>query len=197
MTPRTHTTIRPVPSLFFCTRNLQFSNENLSATFLWSIKGKTCSSRRRSGCRFKFSQPYIKMLCFLEWACISQYKATPQSSISLLAINKFDNSDNFRRFKENYLLIIALVFQIDGYVSLITVRYWRFKSRPVNELRVLPTITPSGLIIGTSLKINLWRSFLATYESLVMKSIKPFIIHELGASPGWTLAVMTTAFFFC
>ena len=54
-----------------------------------------------------------------------------------------------------YLLIIAFVFQMDGYVSLITVRYCRFKSRPVNELLVLPTITPSGLSIGTSLKINL------------------------------------------
>jgi hypothetical protein len=83
-----------------------------------------------------------------------------------------------------YLLIIALVFQMDGYVSLITVLYWRFKSRPVKELLVLPTITPSGLSIGTSLKMNLWRSFFATYESPVIKSMKPFIIHELGASPG-------------
>lgn len=73
---------------------------------------------------------------------------------------------------------------MDGYVSLITVRYCRFRSRPVSELRVLPTMTPSGLSIGTSLKMNLWRSFFATYESPVMKSMKPFIIHEAGVSPG-------------
>lgn len=95
-----------------------------------------------------------------------------------------------------YLLIIAFVFQMDGYVSLITVRYCRFKSRPVNELLVLPTMTPSGLSIGTSLNINLCRNFLATYESPVIKSIKPFIIHELGVSPGCTRAVITIAFFF-
>lgn len=112
----------------------------LSATFLCNINGNTCSVSFFSGVR-RFSQPYIKMLWFREWACISQYIITPQSSVSLL--------------------IIVLVYQIDGYVSRITVRYCRFKSLPVKELRVLPTMTPSGLSIGISLKMNLCRSFFA------------------------------------
>lgn len=93
-----------------------------------------------------------------------------------------------------YLLIMAFVYQIDGYVSRITVLYCLFKSLPVSELRVFPTITPSGLSIGTSLKINLWRSRLATVVSPVIKSIKPFIIHEDGVSLGWTRADTTIDF---
>lgn len=38
---------------------------------------------------------------------------------------------------------------------------------------------------------------LACKLSPVRKSIKPFIIHEAGVSPGWTRAVTTIAFFFC
>lgn len=83
-----------------------------------------------------------------------------------------------------HLLIIAFVYHIDGYVSLITVRYCRFKSFPVNELLVLPTITPSGLSIGINLNINLCLNFFATYDSPVIKSINPFIIHDDGVSPG-------------
>lgn len=117
------------------------------------------------------------MLCLRECACISQYISTPHSSVSLL--------------------IIVFVYQIDGYVSRMTVRYWRFRSLPVSELRVLPTTTPSGFSIGINLNINLCRNFFATNESLVMKSISPFIIHDDGVSPGCTRALTTIARFFC
>lgn len=117
------------------------------------------------------------MLCLRECACISQYISTPHSSVSLL--------------------IIVLVYQIDGYVSRITVRYCRFRSLPVSDERVLPTTTPSGFSIGINLNINLWRNFFATNESLVMKSIRPFIIHDDGVSPGCTRALTTIARFFC
>lgn len=53
-----------------------------SALFLCSISGNTCSVSLFSGLRL-FSQPYINMLCLRECACISQYMATPHSSISL------------------------------------------------------------------------------------------------------------------
>lgn len=118
----------------------------------------------------------MKILCLRECACISQYNETPSSSVSLL--------------------IIVFVYQIDGYVSRITVRYWRLRSLPVNDDRVLPTTTPSGLSIGISLKMNLWRSFFAIAVSPVKKSISPFIIHDAGASPGWTRALITIARFF-
>lgn len=98
---------------------------------------------------------------------------------------------------EIYLLTMAFVYQMEGYVSRITVRYWRFRSLPVNELRVLPTITPSGLSIGISLKMKRWRSLLAVKVSPVMKSMRPFIIHEAGVSLGCTRAETTIAFFFC
>lgn len=148
----------------------------LSATFLCNINGNTCSVSFFSG-HLLFSQPYMKILCFLECACMSQYMTTPHSSVSLL--------------------IIVFVYQMDGYVSRITVRYCRFRSLPVNELRVLPTITPSGFSIGISLKMNLCRNFLATNESPVMKSISPFIIHDAGVSPGCTRALTTIARFLC
>lgn len=83
---------------------------------------------------------------------------------------------------------------MDGYVSRITVRYWRFRSFPVSELRVLPTMTPSGFSMGTNLKMNLCRNRLATVVSPVMKSIRPFIIHEAGVSLGWTRADTTIDF---
>lgn len=118
----------------------------------------------------------MNMLCLREWACISQYISTPHSSVSLL--------------------IIVFVYHIDGYVSRITVRYCRFRSLPVSELRVLPTTTPSGFSIGINLNINLWRNFFATRESLVIKSISPFIIHDDGVSPGCTRALTTIARFF-
>lgn len=116
------------------------------------------------------------MLCLRLCACMSQYIATPQSSISLF--------------------IIAFVFQMDGYVSRITVRYCRFRSRPVKELLVFPTITPSGFSMGINLKMNLCRSFLATKESPVIKSMKPFIIQLAGDSPACTRPLITIAFFF-
>lgn len=118
----------------------------------------------------------MNILCLRECACISQYVVTPHSSVSLL--------------------IIVFVYQIDGYVSRITVRYCRLRSFPVNELRVFPTITPSGFNIGINLNINLWRNFFAVNESPVIKSIKPFIIHEDGVSPGCTRALTTIARFF-
>lgn len=46
------------------------------------MRGKTCSVSFFSGLRL-FSQPYMNMLCLRECACISQYMATPHSSISL------------------------------------------------------------------------------------------------------------------
>lgn len=78
-----------------------------------------------------------------------------------------------------------------------TVRYWRFRSLPVSELRELPTMTPSGFNIGISLKMNLCRKRLATVESPVMKSIRPFIIHDEGVSLGWTRAEITMDFLRC
>lgn len=95
-----------------------------------------------------------------------------------------------------YRLIINFVYHIEGYVSRITVLYCLFKSLPVNEHLLLPTITPSGFNIGTSLNINFSRSSLAGPESLVKKSRNPFIIHDEGVSPGWTLPVITIARFF-
>lgn len=93
-------------------------------------------------------------------------------------------------------LTINFVYQIDGYVSLITVLYCLFKSFAESEHLLLPTITPSGFNIGTNLKMNLSRSSLAGPESLVRKSKIPFIIHDAGVSPGWTRADITTARFF-
>lgn len=95
-----------------------------------------------------------------------------------------------------YRLIINFVYQIDGYVSLITVLYCLFKSLPVKEQRLLPTITPSGFNIGTNLNMNFSRNSFAGPVSLVRKSKKPFIIHDDGDSPGCTLAVITMARFF-
>lgn len=214
--PSIQTTIRPVPSLLRWILNLQLSKENWeieekywinilmrssrrltrSALFLCSISGNTCSVSLFSGLRL-FSQPYINMLCLRECACISQYMATPHSSISLneklykVYIYIFQRETDL---SFSYLLIMAFVYQIDGYVSRITVRYWRFKSLPVRELRVLPTITPSGLSIGTSLNMNLCRKRFATVESPVMKSIRPFIIHDDGVSLGCTRADTTIDF---
>lgn len=105
---------------------------------------------------------------------------------------KFKNTS-----KEFHLLISSLVCHTGGYVSRITVRYCRFKSLPVSEHRLLPTITPSGFNMGMSLNMNFSRSSLAWAESPVRKSRKPFIIHEDGVSPGWTRLVITMAFFLC
>lgn len=95
-----------------------------------------------------------------------------------------------------YLLTISFVYQIEGYVSLMTVRYCLFKSRPVKEHLLFPTITPSGFSIGTILNMNFSRSSFAVLDSPVRKSRTPFIIQEAGVSPGWTRAVTTTALFF-
>lgn len=148
----------------------------LSAIFLCNINGNICSVSFFSGSRL-FSQPKMKALCLRECAWKSQYIETPSSSVSLL--------------------IIVFVYQIDGYVSRITVRYCRLRSFPVNSDRVLPTMTPSGFSIGINLNMNLWRSFFAIVESPVRKSISPFIIHDDGVSPGWTRALITMARFFC
>jgi hypothetical protein len=50
--------------------------------------------------------------------------------------------------------------------------------------------------VKTSIK-NMNSLTLACKLSPVRKSMKPFIIHEAGVSPGWTRAVTTIAFFFC
>lgn len=95
-----------------------------------------------------------------------------------------------------YLRTMSLVYQIEGYVSLITLRYCLLRSLPVKEHLLLPTITPSGFSIGTSLKINFSLNSLAGPQSLVRKSNTPFIIQEEGVSPGCTRAEIATTFFF-
>lgn len=45
--------------------------------------------------------------------------------------------------------------------------------------------------------MNLCRKRLATVESPVMKSIRPFIIHDEGVSLGWTRAEITMDFLRC
>ena len=85
---------------------------------------------------------------------------------------------------KDYLLTKVFTLKTEGKASLMTDLYWRFKSRAANEHLVFPTITPSGLSIGTTLKMNLSLRSAATSESPVKKCKMPLIIHELGVSPG-------------
>jgi len=59
-------------------------------------------------------------------------------------------------------------------------------------------MTPSGLIMGTILKINEFRSSLASSAIDVMKLMNPRIIQLPLVSPGWQRDVTTMPlFFFC
>jgi hypothetical protein len=59
-------------------------------------------------------------------------------------------------------------------------------------------MTPSGFNIGIILKIYFYLNILASSLSISVKNIKtPLIIHEPTTSPGWTLADIITAFFYC
>ena len=90
-----------------------------------------------------------------------------------------------------YFRTSILTCHTDGKHSLLTTRYWRFKSRAASEQRVFPTITPSGFSMGTILKMNFSRSSRAQALGPVRKSRTPCIIHDDGVSPGWTRAVST------
>jgi hypothetical protein len=56
-------------------------------------------------------------------------------------------------------------------------------------------MTPSGLSIGIILNTKLSLSSLASLQSLIKKSMTPFIIQLLFDSPGCTLALIITPFF--
>lgn len=71
----------------------------------------------------------------------------------------------------------------------------RFRSTPLSEHRLFPKTTPSGLSTGTTLKTKSDRKIRAAWASEAKKSIKPFIIHEAGVSPGCTRPEMTMHFF--
>jgi len=97
------------------------------------MRGKTCSVSLFSGKRL-FSHPYIKTLFRRECPWMSQYMKTP-----------FSSSKRLSR---------TLVWYICGKASLSTVQYCRFKSWPSKQHLEFPTMTPSGLSMGMSLKMN-------------------------------------------
>lgn len=83
---------------------------------------------------------------------------------------------------KTYLRTSILTCHTGGKHSLLTIRYWRFKSRPAREHRVFPTITPSGLSMGTILNMNFsrnsWKNWMHTLpeQSVALKVIECLII---------------------
>lgn len=69
-------------------------------------------------------------------------------------------------------------------------------SFPINEHLVFPTVTPSALIIGIILNINLCLKRSAILSLLRRNFIIPWTNQEPLVSPGWTLPVIIITFFF-
>lgn len=92
-------------------------------------------------------------------------------------------------------LISPLIWVTTGWSQSSGSRYFLFKSFPLQLVRQLPIITPSGLIIGTILRMVRRLSSTASLEEPVMKLRKPYIMQDELDSPGWTLAVTTRYYF--
>jgi len=71
--------------------------------------------------------------------------------------------------------------------------HYLFKSNPLREVLLFPTITPSGLSIGIILKTKLFLRYFATSSSETKNYKIPSTIKEAFDSPGWTLEVITIA----
>lgn len=67
------------------------------------------------------------------------------------------------------------------------VRNCRLRSLPHKLVLKLPTTTPSGFSMGTTLKTTFFLSSLASSELEQMKYRNPFIIWLPHVSPGWIL----------
>lgn len=71
----------------------------------------------------------------------------------------------------------------------------RFISLPLKSVRELPIMTPSGLVIGIILNINLFRSLQASMCLLHTNRKNPSIVQDPTVSLGWTRPVTTMYFF--
>ena len=118
------------------------------------------------------SQPYINTFFLREWPWISHAKSTflPQFIICV------------------YINFVQRIVGDLGFIQSL------FKSFPASPQRWLPRITPSGLSIGTILKIRFCRRVTATSSALSKNWISPRIIYEEFDSPGWTRADRYTYF---
>lgn len=122
-------TTRPVPSFDFWTLKAQSMKEKTSAYF----SSKCGKIRSLSLVSFLWLFPYMKIFFLREWPWKSQ-----KSKISL---------------SYYVFLISSLMDKITGCCSRVGSCHCLFKSCPISAHLVFPRITPSGLTIGTILKM--------------------------------------------